>query len=267
MCDTEGVISRVLLVISNASFLAPIIKLIQMSTVKDRHEGKSCCMKFFCSDSNANRHLIEIIMFGITMVVSSIYHLCDGMDKCGSTCIGDWKDLYYLDFIFSYHCITTILLYFVDHHLSLFKVLAHIIFLGGNTIYITQIKEMENPLYDNIYYVATIILCSVVIVSRIIYLKCKNNLKHEFTHHFDYVDFIVACVFVILGVIFKILGGVYEDKYYIFHSLWHIFIMLGIYLGVEIYDQEISLFCWKRKKTNCNCNDRDSNNDNIINPN
>lgn len=252
---------RWFLVVSNWSMLLPIIRLIIFSAKKDDDTTRNCCARFWCTASNMNRFIVEIVLFTATMVLSSLYHLCDDSHEYTRICVTDYTALRYMDFIFSYHCIVTILLFMIDHYFTLFKLFAHGIFLIANVIFVTQYNSgINDSSYANIYYVGISIAGGLLIIAKIIYLKYYNILSHEILYHFDYVDFAAGLFFAAIGVMFKVLGSIYEDEYYyVYHSLWHIFVMIAINFGIETFNTKVSLFCWNRDRK-CDC-------DNVVNGN
>lgn len=263
MCeyDSYDVLKRLSLVLSNLVMLLPLIRIFYESYMISKvvsgptFLNKSCCEKF-CGTLKVvfQKFIVEILIFTSTMVASFLYHMCDDDNPCTQICVTKWKKLYYFDFVFSYQVLNTLIIYFVDRETSWFKILMNILFLGVNAIYVTQYYEQQNPLYDNIYYVGIAIVCIGCIVGKIIYLKCKDRLSHEFTYHFDVIDFIAGIVCMVLGVMFKILGGT-EGYYYVYHPLWHTFIMLAIMFCIEIYDKSVSLLCIQRNPERCSCDD------------
>jgi len=256
MCDDDIIAKRAILVFTNLVMLLPLYRILNESFRLAKKQdpimfnNKTCCSKF-CDTIIIffQKFVIEFSVYITTMIVSMLYHACDGVDDCTTYCISDWENLYHLDFIFSYLTLCTLIVSLIDRRTSLFKFLTNGLFAIVISVYITQYKDAEESLYNNIFYASIAIGNILIIIGKLIYLKYYKLLSHEFLFHFDCIDFISGVICLALGLFFKVMSD--SHYYYLFHSLWHIFIMFAIMFCIEIYDKSVSFLCCKIKNNNC----------------
>lgn len=246
MCEVESYFTRLALVCTNLTMIGALLRMINKSINSERSSCR-CIWDFF------SKYSVEFLVYLTTMCVSILYHMCDDDDPCTEICVADWQTLYYLDFVFSYQTINTVIISFIDHETSPFKIVINLLYLGINSIFVTQFSDSGNTLYTNIYYIGLGISSVFLLVGKVIYLKYKGTLPHEYQYHFNCINFITGMTCVLLGVIFKILGSSI-GYYYVFHSGWHFFIMLGIMMAVETFNMTTNLLFCKRKEFDCICN-------------
>lgn len=219
-CPSEEYLHTYFLVFSNLFMLFPI---------------------FYCIINGPKKYSLELANMIIVMVNSMFYHMCDEND-CTRYCLYPWTMAYYIDFTFSYNLIPTMLFYLVEIQFTWRKVLMHAVVLLTNFILVVSYKGQIGT-KDYFMVVTSVVIAFVTY--HLYSLWRKGELKHEFTHHFDWMDGIAAATFAVIGVGFKIAD--YED-YWLYHSMWHASIMLSIYFTMEIYDLNRSCFCITRNR-------------------
>jgi hypothetical protein len=226
-CDSSDYGHRAFLVGSNAIFLLNTIYCIIL-TVKYSLEWYSL--------------IIETSIPLITGTLSAIYHLCDAGPGCSRICVTDWNTLYRLDFIFSYQIIHVVFTFSTDNKITYFKFLYHLAALLANIIFVNTYKELG---FENYFYV--IILCAgfLITIGRFIYLFNNHEFCHKFKYHFNFIAVSLALVCSLIGFFFKFYTSDEFTYYWWGHSLWHIFIGLGIFFAMNIYDLQ-ALFCINR---------------------
>jgi hypothetical protein len=260
MCNDEDIAKRCFLIFTNLIMFFPLYRIINESyRVAKRSysfDHDTCCRKFLkVIWTFITKFIIEFVVYATTMIVSMLYHACDNLDKCTKICVAEWKTLYHLDFIFSYLTLCTLIVALVDRNTSIFKIIVNGLYVIGISIYITQYKDSDiDGRAGNIFYGAIAISSSLIITGKIIYLACKDKLSHEYIYHFDWLDFVFGFFCLVLGIVFKVIDS-NEDYYYLFHSLWHVFIMLAIMFCIELYDKSVTVLCCKRNSPPCECDD------------
>ena len=77
-----------------------------------------------------------------------------------------------------------------------------------------------------------------VLAGTISIIFWRNNI------HIDVIDFIVMCIFVIIGTSCYFLDEIYENDYWFLHSIWHVCCGIGIYFGVETENKTWNFIRW-----------------------
>jgi len=200
----------------------------------------------YCLRKSPKTYCLELVNMTIVMINSMFYHFCDQND-CTRYCAYPWRMAYVIDFTFSYNLIPTILFYIIDMKLSWIKFAMHGLVLASNFIFVLSYKEKYG---ENEYFAIVTFIVVLLVLYRFYYLWKRGQLYHEFTEHFDWCDGILAGSFAVIGIGFKMADS---TNYWLYHSLWHTFIMISIYFTLEIYDMEKSCLCFKRKTYCTSC--------------
>lgn len=186
-----------------------------------------CCM---LSHRHRNWKLFacELINMSIVMVNSMFYHACD-VGGCAAVCLYAWETAFLLDFTFSYNMIPTVLFYLLELEFSWVKVFLHLLILLGNFSFVVYVKPVEG---DHTYFAVVITTAVILVQLRLWYLHYKGRLCTEYRRHFHTGAAFSAALCSVSAVLFML----YEAKtYWIYHSLWHIFIMSGLCFTFHIY--------------------------------
>lgn len=174
--------------------------------------------------------------------------MCDDADKCTKICVITWDTLYRIDFILSFQMITVVATYSVNTGFVIYKILILLATLISNTIYVVKFKKYDTN--DNPYIGVLIAIAFVAIVIQCVYLWKKGKLCNDLKYHFDWRVGIIALVCAVIGI-YLFLSSRNDDKYWLLHSFWHIFIALAIFFEFMMYD--IYEFCCCIDKSQCEC--------------
>lgn len=223
-CPASNFRERDFLVYSNLAMLIPIA---------------------YCLCNGIKKFSIELVVMFITMINSSFYHECDGLLVCSQHCYYAWKTAYTIDMSFSYHLIPTMVFYLIEFDLSLYKVVIHALVYLINLLFVIGFQ----PAYGtDTYFLIVACLSFFVCGCHLGYLWYKGKLYHEYKDHFNCWDAITAACLAVTGATFFFISS---EDYWLYHSLWHLFIMTSLYFAFSIYDMNYCFLWFKKKKDAC----------------
>ncbi len=174
------------------------------------------------------RLIPETSLMLVVFVASVLYHLC----QVNFVCILDlqFKTLQFMDNFFVYSLLTWIILYFIGLNLAdRFS-----IFIWFQILVFPLVLEFMNT-----WWLAALIIIFLIFVILFIILLIIRKLPR-----FHYGIFGVGMLLVLVGFGFHIIGGeptqpkgeiTPEGQHYaIYHSIWHILVMLGVYFAIDL---------------------------------
>ena len=175
----------------------------------------------------------------LTMIFSAFYHLCDYApevtpvwSECPVVSFEDWQ---FFDFTYSYYLIPIVILFLGNFPSSI----EHIFYV----LFLAVIMFCIKAQVDGVVLIISLFGSSILMVGL------RYAIAVEIPD-FDWWDFGFALGFSALGITFKIIGDKIPEDYWLFHTLWHIFIQLSVFFYFETLGHQWSvsdLFFWRKK--------------------
>jgi len=187
---------------------------------------------------NFSNVILEFLTGSSLFIFSSLYHICDASSK---QCFTNYHVLQNGDFILSFHMITVIVLFISKIRSFIIKLSIYLYSICLLTFITLEYNKFE---YQIVVPLSTIIILIIYIIYKRI--KYGSDKFKKFINRYDIIDAVVCAFLVIIGCICKF----YSDNhiYWLYHSLWHICIMSGIYFGYEITNKSVFLCCFRKKE-------------------
>lgn len=170
----------------------------------------------------------EASLMLVVFIASVVYHLC----QVNFVCILGLKfaTLQFMDNFFVYSLLTWIILYFIGLNLKE----RFSIFVWFQIFVFPLILEFVNT-----WWLAALFIIFLVFVVLFLILLVLRKMPR-----FHHGVFAVGLLLVIVGFGFHIIGGEPSqpkntvtpeaEHYAIYHSIWHILVMLGIYFAIDL---------------------------------
>jgi len=225
MCTEQDIFKRVLIIMSNISFLVEPCDLLIILFKPKLNQ---------CVFLRKSEICIDILCLTMTFFFSSIYHACDnayGEIPCYNFCLIDWLSLYILDLIASSQAMLTTLLHCLppQHRWLRFP------FFIINPFMVIMIRN-STPKKSGIW-IWTIICLAVILSIRIRtqWVELKT---------FPYYWLIACMIFCTSGILFQ-KTHIAHGPYHEIHSYWHICMGISVFCGCRLFrafgSQEINV--------------------------
>lgn len=164
-------------------------------------------------------YMTEAFVLSVLMFVSSFYHCC----QTDFFCLTSLTSLRVCDHFFVYTTLIWVTMFFLEMHLTV------------RLIVLILIQPFLLPvLIDDIgsWWIAIGLVITLTIFSIIYMVVVLERFPK-----FDILDLISAAILIGVGLFFHIWSGDPGSSRYTWaHSIWHLFVMLGIFFVLELKD-------------------------------
>ena len=172
----------------------------------------------------AKRFLVfEAMVLGNVFLWSTLYHICDGFDLCALK----FGVLSMFDHFFATYVFSVLSVYAMDIRDGRVRTLLNVVL--GELILVTLLSEG----YQNT-------VLGILVAASALSVLCAWAIRGV-PRYYDWMDFGASLVLTGTGlVLFTFLSST-RSTYWLYHSLWHVCVMIGAYFFLEIKNRKRSL--------------------------